>query len=162
MTRLTAAELRAICMANPDFAARNAQELKKLTGSVLSDDVRKLNIGIGSALIASQDSAQALYDLMRVHAHNLYVQFVRELPFEEYRIDLAAPRAMLAVECNGGRWLPGGGKHGTERDRRKIRRLTLAGWMTLEYSTELLETDPRGIIEEIRTALAMRGIAIEK
>lgn len=153
MTRLSAAELRQICIENPDFAARNAQELRKLTGSVLSNDVRKLNVGIGSALIAPQDSAQSLYDLMRVHAHNLFVQFVRELPFEEYRIDLAAPRAMLAVECNGGRWLPGGGKHGGEADRRKIRRLTLAGWRVLEYSTELLDNDPLGIIAEIRQAL---------
>jgi very-short-patch-repair endonuclease len=45
-------------------------------------------------------------------------------------------------------------RYGTERDRKKIRRLTLAGWRVLEYSTELLTNDPIGIIAEIREALA--------
>lgn len=153
MTRMTKAELREMCIRDPDFAARNAQELKKLTGSTLSDDVRKLNPGVGSISSASVDGAGELMERIRVHAPDLFPLIVREYHFEQYRIDLAIPDQKLAIEVNGGRWLPGGGKHGTERDRRKIRRLTLAGWHVLEYSTELLANDPLGIIEEIRSAL---------
>ena len=147
MTRMTVEELRQRCIENPDFAARNAQAIRELARKPV---VHETTIPLGT----QQDAAQTLYDLMRVHAPDLVGWFIREYHFERYRVDLADPQHMIAIEVNGGRWLPGGGKHGGEADRRKIRRLTLAGWRVLEYSTELLANDPLGIIEEIRAALA--------
>lgn len=151
MTRLTAAELRAICVANPDFAARNAQAIRELVRKpVVHETVEGERVSLSKPI----DAADTLMAYMRVHAPDLIGWFIREYHFENFRIDLADPQHMIAVEVNGGRWLPGGGKHGKESDRRKIRRLTLAGWRVLEYSTELLANDPLGIIEEIRAALA--------
>lgn len=153
MTRLTTAELRAICVANPDFAARNAQELRKLTGSVLSDDVRKLNPGVGSISNASVDAAQTLYDQMLMYAPALASCFIREYHFENFRIDLADPQHMIAVEVDGGQWKAGGGKHGGKRDYQKTRRITQAGWRLLRFTAGEVNDDPFGIIEEIRSAL---------
>ena len=155
MTRLTLAELRQIAIDNPDFAARNAEALRDALRRPLSDDVRKLNPGLGSAFSgAPVDTADTLLAQIRVLASDLFPMFIREYPFDRWRVDLAIPSSLLAVEVNGGRWLPGGGKHGTERDRKKIRRLTLAGWRVLEYSTEIIANDPLGVIAEIRSALA--------
>lgn len=150
MTRLTPAELRAICVANPDFAARNVEALKSLSGRLRSAVTVE---GERISLSKSVDGASELMERIRVHAPTIFPLFVREYKFERCRIDLAIPDRKIAIEVNGGRWLPGGGKHGTESDRRKIRRLTLAGWRVFEYSTELLTNDPLGIIEEIRSTL---------
>jgi len=135
MTRLSPAELRQLCIQNPDFAARNVEALKSLLSKPVAHETVEC-------------------DLMRIHAPDLADWFIREYHFEKYRIDLADPQHALAIEVNGGRWLPGGGKHGKESDRRKIRRLTLAGWRVLEYSTEMVNDNPIGVIEEIRAALA--------
>lgn len=153
MTRLTLAELRQIAIANPDFAAANVEALKGLTASSQSDDVRKLNPRLGSALNDARDRASTLYGHIRMLAPDLLPMLVREYPFEQYRIDIACVKSKLAIEVNGGRWLPGGGKHGTEEDRCKIRRLALARWRVLEYSTEIIANNPLGVIAEIRTAL---------
>jgi len=151
MTRLSPTELRALCIANPDFAARNVEALKSLSGSSTSAVTVE---GERVSLSTQQDGAQTLYDYMRIHAPDLAGWFIREYHFEKYRIDLADPQHMIAIEVNGGRWLPGGGKHGTESDRRKIRRLTLAHWCVLEYSTEMVNNDPIGVIAEIRQVIA--------
>jgi len=151
MTRLSPAELRQLCIQNPDFAARNVEALKSLLSKpVAHETVECERVSLSKPV----DAAQTLYDLMRIHAPDLADWFIREYHFEKYRIDLADPQHALAIEVNGGRWLPGGGKHGKESDRRKIRRLTLAGWRVLEYSTEMVNDNPIGVIEEIRAALA--------
>lgn len=153
MARMTIAELRRLCVQNPDFAARNASALKALSATPGSADVAELNPGLGSARNAALDGAETLVGYLRMLAPDLAPLFFREYPFHTWRIDLAIPDRKLAIEVNGGRWLPGGGKHGTERDREKIRRLTLAGWRVLEYSTQLLDDNPLLIIEQIREAL---------
>lgn len=139
------AELRRRLKANPQLALEYPYDAVSATES---DAKGK------SGVPQSTDQAETLYALLRVHAPDLYPLFIREYSFDRWRIDLAVPSALLAIEINGGRWLPGGGKHGTEADRRKIRKLTLAGWRVLEYSTEMLANDPIGIIEEIREALS--------
>ena len=139
------AELARRLKSNPSLAAENTA--LKLTGSPTSDTSAR------SQLPASNDQAETLYALLRVHAPDLYPLFIREYKFDRWRIDCASPSHLLAVEVNGGRWLPGGGKHATESDRKKIRRLQIAGWRVLEYTTDLLDTDPMGIIAEIREAL---------
>lgn len=153
MTRMTPAELRQLCIDNPDFAARNAQELKKLTGSVLSDDARKLNPGVGSISSAAVDAAQTLYDQMRVHAPDVCDWFIREYHFENFRIDLADPQHMIAIEVDGGQFKPGGGKHGSKRDYQKTRRIAAAKWTLLRFTAEEVNDNPLGVIAEIREAL---------
>lgn len=150
MTHLSPAELRQLCIDNPEFVSRNIEALKGLSGRPRSAVTME---GERVSLSKQVDASDTLMAYMRVHAPDIVGWFIREYHFEKYRIDLADPQHMVAIEVNGGRWLPGGGKHGKESDRRKIRRLTLAGWRVLEYSTELLANDPLGIIEEIRSAL---------
>ena len=138
------AELRRRLKANPQLALEYPYDV---VGAIES------RAGGKSGIPVSNDQAETLYALLRIHAPDLYPQVIREYRFDRWRIDLAVPSSLLAIEVNGGRWLPGGGKHGTESDRRKIRKLTLAGWRVLEYSTEMLANDPLAIIEEIREAL---------
>ncbi len=154
MTRLSPAELRQLAIDNPELVARNAQAIRDALRRPLSDDVRDLNPELAPALNDARDRASTLYAQIRMLAPDLFPLLTREYPFEQYRIDIAHVESKLAIEVNGGRWLPGGGKHGTEEDRRKIRRLTLAGWRVLEYSTEIIANDPQGVIVEIRAALA--------
>ncbi len=153
MTRLSPAELRAICIANPDFAARNAHELRKLAGTALNDDVRKLNPGVGSISSATVDAADILLAHIRTLAPDL-AQPIRDYPFDRFRIDLAWPSALLAVEVDGGQWKAGGGKHGGKRDYQKTRRITQAGWRLLRFTASEVSDNPIGVIEEIRAALA--------
>ncbi len=80
---------------------------------------------------------------------------IREYPFDRWRIDLAWPSAMLAVEVDGGQYKTGGGKHGQARDYQKTRRLTLCGWRLLRYTVAEVEADPLGAIDEIRQALGL-------
>lgn len=140
----TLAELRRRLKANPQLALEYPYDAVSAT---------ERRAGGKSGIPQSNDQAETLYALLRVHASDVYPLFIREYKFDRWRIDLAVPSSLLAVEINGGRWLPGGGKHGTEQDRKKIRKLTLAGWRVLEYSTEMLANDPLAIIEEIREAL---------
>lgn len=144
---ISLAELKRRLKRNPDLSLETPLDLVSGPRNVETVD------GAIVALNAPQDGAETLYDYIRIHAPDLYPMIIREYRFDRWRVDLAIPSALLAIEVNGGRYLPGGGKHGTERDRLKIRRLTLAGWRVLEYSTELLNTNPIGIIEEIREAL---------
>lgn len=147
---LSHAELKRRLASNPDLAAANETMPVGVPGTPRTHETTDGRI---VTLTAAQDGAQTLYDHIRILAPDLHPLFVREYPFDRWRIDLAVPSSLLAVEVNGGRWLPGGGKHGTERDRKKIRRLTVSGWRVLEYSTEMLANDPLGIIAEIREAL---------
>lgn len=151
MTRLSNAELRQLCIDNPDFAARNAQAIRD---ALRRPESAVTTEGERVSLNKPVDAADTLLAHIRTLAPDLFVLFIREYPFDRWRVDLAVPSSLLAVEVNGGRWLPGGGKHGTERDRKKIRRLTLAGWRVLEYSTEIIANDPIGVIAEIRQALS--------
>ena len=144
---ISLAELRRRLKRNPDLQLETP--LEPPSGPRKAETVD----GAIITLNTPQDGAETLYDYIRIHAPDIYPMIIREYKFDRWRIDLAIPSAMIAVECNGGRWLPGGGKHGKETDRLKIRRLTLAGWRVLEYSTEMLSNDPIGIIEEIREAL---------
>ena len=147
---LTLAELKRLMIANPDLAAANVESIRSLSVSAPS--------GATEAQKAAQDTtdgADTLLAYLKTLAPDLPVP-IRDLPFETFRIDLAWPDRKLAIEVNGGRWLPGGGKHGTERDRHKIRRLVLAGWRVLEYSTEMVDNNPIGVIEEIREAIDAR------
>lgn len=80
----------------------------------------------------------------------------RNYPVGPWFIDLAAPYGMVAIEINGGRWLPGGGKHGSSEDRKKLRALGIMGWLCLEYTTEEWRYNPIGILEEIACIIVWR------
>jgi len=151
--RYTMAELRQLCD-NPDFAALNAAELKKLTEPSVSHAVRELNPTAHRALSSRYDAADTLTDYIRTLAPELYPLFVRDYPFQRFRIDLAHVATKLAIEVDGGQWKAGGGKHGSKRDYEKINALTMAGWRVIRFRAIDMRADPIGTIEQIREALA--------
>ncbi len=150
MTRLSPAELRAICVQNPDFAAHNVEALKSLSGS----SQRAVTVeGDGVSLSKPIDAADTLMAHIRILAPDL-AQPIRDYPLDRFRIDLAWPSALLAIEVDGGQFKPGGGKHGSKRDYQKTRRITAAGWRLLRFTAGEVNDNPIGVIAEIRQILA--------
>ena len=73
---------------------------------------------------------------------------VTEHPFAKHlgrrwRFDFAWSDRMLAVEVDGGAWVPGGGRHtrgaGFAADHDKMNRATLLGWRVLRFTSRHLE-----------------------
>jgi very-short-patch-repair endonuclease len=86
---------------------------------------------------------------------------VAEFPVEagggRYRVDLAYPDALLAIELDDKE------THLTdkafEEDPIRENRLKLAGWLVLRYTWDGLVTDPNVIVGEVRAALRVRSCA---
>ena len=59
-----------------------------------------------------------------------------------WRFDFAWPDQLLAVEVDGGAWVPGGGRHtrgaGFAADHDKFNRATLMGWRVLRFTARHL------------------------
>jgi very-short-patch-repair endonuclease len=94
------------------------------------------------------------------------VECVREYAFHptrKWRLDLAWPAAMTAVEIHGSVWTQGrhtrGG--GFVRDREKMNAAGRLGWSVYEVSTDVLEKDWGRVVDEIvdliRTRLPARA-----
>ena len=75
------------------------------------------------------------------------------LPLRRFRFDWAFPVYRVAVEVDGGVWLPHGGRHGTDKDREKLNLAAANGWLVLRFSPEMLNGDPEGCCEMVRDAL---------
>lgn len=106
------------------------------------------------------DSADILYGLLQLHAPDLLQGCEREHRFAAaagrgWRFDLAWPGVQppLAVEMDGGRWKPGGGRHGSDADHEKGRAALRLGWRVLHYSPAELRRNPLRVIAEIRAAM---------
>jgi very-short-patch-repair endonuclease len=124
-----------------------------------SKDVLALNPDLSDPTTRRQtsgqeDCADRLLDEMRVHAKDLAPLFIRDYKFDRWKIDLAIPSALLAVEVNGGYSNARGGKHGTNKDHRKIRMLTRAGWRVFVFTANEVRTDPLEVIKEIKELLS--------
>jgi len=70
-----------------------------------------------------------------------------EYPFAKHlgrrwRFDFAWPDRLLAVEVDGGAWVPGGGRHtrgaGFAADHDKFNRAALLGWRVLRFTSRQL------------------------
>jgi very-short-patch-repair endonuclease len=62
----------------------------------------------------------------------------------KWRFDFAWPSARLAVEVDGGTWLPGGGRHnrarGFQADLRKLNEAALCGWTVIRADSDMVRT----------------------
>jgi very-short-patch-repair endonuclease len=75
-----------------------------------------------------------------------------------YRFDLASPREMVAVECDGR--IGHGHERAFEDDRVRDNDLKLAGWLVLHYTWRRLVDNPEAIVAEVREALVGRGLRL--
>jgi very-short-patch-repair endonuclease len=152
MTTWTKTALRRLLSENK---AITLSEPRALAQRPVSAAVRALNDAESvKALTAQEDTADLLLAHMRTHAPQLAARFIRDYPVERWKIDLASPgSAMLAVEVNGGYSQARGGKHGTDADHKKMRRLVKLGWRPLVFTANEVRTDPLAVIKEIQEAL---------
>lgn len=74
-------------------------------------------------------------------------------PSRRWRFDFAFPAERVAVEVDGGQWLPRGGRHARDSDREKLNAAACLGWRVFRFSGSMLEQDPAGCIEQVREAL---------
>lgn len=68
-----------------------------------------------------------------------------------WRFDWAWVRSIapLAVEIDGGRWAPGGGRHAGDEDREKLNVAAILGWRVLRFSPQQVEREPERVVQVI-------------
>ena len=94
-------------------------------------------------------------DLWRAYAPDL-PEPVAEYRFHAVRkwpFDFAFPDQHVAVEFDGGQWLPNGGRHNRDSDRDKLNHAAALGWRCLRFSNQQWALDPAACIDLIRRAL---------
>ncbi len=108
-----------------------------------------------------QSDLEAAFDFyLRTLARDLWEQVEREWCFamehagRRYRFDFAFPPERVAIEIDGGQWLPHGGRHNRDSDRWKTAAAAAAGWKVLHFSGEMLESNPHRWIELVKEALS--------
>ena len=85
------------------------------------------------------------------------LEFVREYRFHHTRrwlLDFAIVDHKIGVEVEGGTWIHG--RHNTgagfAKDCEKYNAATIEGWRILRYTTDMIRTSPRQILEDIQNA----------
>jgi hypothetical protein len=71
----------------------------------------------------------------------------------KHRFDWAFPVARVAVEIDGGAWLPHGGRHAQDADREKLNIAASLGWRMFRFSPEMIERDGIGCIHLVVKAI---------
>jgi very-short-patch-repair endonuclease len=71
-----------------------------------------------------------------------------------FRLDFAWPDRMLALEVDGGQFVPHGGRHNTDGDRAKLNRAAILGWTVLRASGAMVKSGEalRTVEEAMRRA----------
>lgn len=82
---------------------------------------------------------------------------VKFCTWRKFRFDWAWPDRLVAVEVDGGGWLPRGGRHAGDGDREKLNIAAQLGWRVLRYSPKMLSDDPLGVVQQVAAALALDG-----
>lgn len=74
-------------------------------------------------------------------------------PVRRWRFDLAWPAARVAVEIDGGEWLPHGGRHNADPDREKLNEAAAQGWRVLRFSGRQIDQSAFRCVDLIKKAL---------
>lgn len=89
---------------------------------------------------------------VRLSQHNPVPEFTDSVPGRRFRLDIAFPEQMLAIEVDGHK---SHGKHraGFEKDREKQNLLTLNGWRVLRFSGREIRQNIEEVISTIEGML---------
>jgi very-short-patch-repair endonuclease len=77
----------------------------------------------------------------------------RRLTVRGREFDFAWDAERLLVELDGGQWLKGGGRHGSDDDRWKTAAAVAAGWRVIHYSPAQVEGETARMLEQLHEAL---------
>lgn len=82
-------------------------------------------------------------------------EYIFFAPWRQWRFDFAwiSPSGIVAVECDGGQYAPGGGRHNTDGDREKLNTAAALGWRVLRFSGAMLNNEGAACIALLRRAL---------
>lgn len=72
------------------------------------------------------------------------------------RFDFAWIEAGVLVELDGGQWLPGGGRHGSDEDRWKTMLAVAHDWRVIHLSPAMIEREPARMLQLLSNALDTR------
>ena len=78
----------------------------------------------------------------------------------KWRFDFAIPSLMIAVECDGGTRLKGGGRHNSDSDREKLNAAAVDGWRVLRFSSYQINTNPDYCYKTLYLAIKNQTIHI--
>lgn len=70
-----------------------------------------------------------------------------------WRFDWAWPEALIAVEVDGGRWAPGGGKHASDEDREKLNSAAARGWRVFRVAPSQLKREAPAFVAMVAGAV---------
>ncbi len=96
------------------------------------------------------------------HAQNLGVppweeeyMFAWKSMERKWRFDFAWPEQKVAVECDGGTWSRGRHTRGAgyAGDCEKRNAAQILGWRVLHYTSDMLESDPGGVMDQVKWVL---------
>lgn len=86
---------------------------------------------------------------------------VREHRFhsiKKWRFDFSWPDRMIAVEIDGGTQLIRGGRHNTDKDRKKINAAISMGWRVIRFSDSQIKNDPEGCMDIVRSVFEKKEV----
>jgi len=115
--------------------------------------------------LSARDYKQAWLTVWNTLADRL--EWMSEYPFDHaiinpftgkpgrHRFDWALPVYMIAVEIDGGQWLPHGGRHGSDIDRQKLDIATALGWRVFRFSVQMLSEHPGVCVSLVKQAIQL-------
>lgn len=104
---------------------------------------------------SSELEALLEFQLRAAKLDKLFVREYAAIEGRKWRWDFCCPRARLLIECNGQIWHKGGHSsgRGLTRDAEKLNAATLAGFRSLVFTREMIESgEALRTIEQALTA----------
>jgi len=99
------------------------------------------------------ENERLLFEILNEAYPGQWVNEFAGITGRKFRFDCANPILKIAIEIEGGIWLPKGG-HNTgismEKDMEKYNLATVEGWKVLRYSPQTLRKSPWKLIKDVR------------
>lgn len=138
-------------------------QARRLLAGLLSEEAPRASKRRRAPQVPAQQAAApresageaALAAAIRLHGPDLppHEREARFHPSRRWRFDFSWKAARVAVECDGGQFAHGGGRHATDADRDKLNHAGALGWRVLRFSPQQIARDPAGCVALIRRAL---------